>query len=179
MRKLSEISRKYAFGWLILIFLAADIFLNAVVFANMSAVLAPTGPIDLQFFYTPDTAYSMIADYGPEIRAQYRTFALTADVIYPVVYTILFSLLISWLFKRGLDPDHRLHILNLAPLGAGVFDLLENLAVVGMLSVFPATPAWLAWVATMFTMVKWAFAGASLLLILYGIYLALKKRDVS
>lgn len=175
MQRISDLFVKNARGWLILLLLAAVIFLNAVVFADMSAVLGETGPIDLQFFYTPERVYGMVEAYGPEVRIQYRTFALTADVIYPVVYTLLFGLLISWLFRRGLAPDSRLHGLNLVPLGAGIFDLLENLAIAGMLTIHPSTPAWLAWAATVLTMAKWLFAAASLGLLLYGLVLAVRK----
>jgi hypothetical protein len=175
MQTLSDILRKYAVGWLVLIFLAGELYFNAVVLPNEAQVLGETGPIDLQFFYTPEKAYGMVAAYGPEVRAQYRTFALTGDIAYPIVYTLFFSLAISWLFKRGLPEDSRLQRLNVVPFGAGIFDVLENLAIAGMLSGYPAEPAWLAWIATVFTMVKWLFAFASLALIVYGLALTVRK----
>ena len=175
MQTVSDLLRKYAVGWLILLLLAGEIYFNAVVLPNQARILGETGPIDLQFFYTPETAYSMIEAYGPEVRLQYRTFALTGDILYPIVYTLLFSLVISWLLRRALPADDRRQRLNVVPLGAGLFDVLENLAVAGMLSGYPAEPAWLAWIATLFTMVKWSFAFASLALILYGTFLVLRR----
>jgi uncharacterized membrane protein YozB (DUF420 family) len=62
-----------------------------------------------------------------------------------------------------------MHKYNVVPFGAWLFDLLENLGIVGMLSVFPSTPAFLAWVTTIFTMLKWLFAAASILLLLAGL----------
>ena len=116
------------------LFLAGELYFNAVVLPAESAVLGETGPIDLQFFYTPDKVYGMVEAYGPEVRAQYARFALTGDIAYPIVYTLFFALAISWLFRRGLPEDSRLHRLNVVPFGAGLFDLLENLAIVGMLN---------------------------------------------
>lgn len=174
MQTLSNLLRKYAFGWLVLLFLAGELYFNAVVLPAEAEVLGETGPIDLQFFYTPDKVYDMVEAYGPEVRAQYARFALTGDIAYPIVYTLFFSLAISWLFKRGLPADSRLHRLNVVPFGAGIFDVLENLAIVGMLNGHPAEPGWLAWIATVLTMVKWLFAIASIGLILVGVFLAVR-----
>jgi hypothetical protein len=70
----------------------------------LSRLIAPS--------YTPEKAYSMIASYGDEGRPLYRTFALTGDVIYPVVYSILFSLIISWLFQRSFASNSKLQMLS-------------------------------------------------------------------
>lgn len=168
LTRLSEALRKYAKGWNVLIFLALDVFFNAVILPAQQASIK-TGPIDLLFFYTPQKVYSMIAAYGEAGRASYRLFELTDDIIYPIVYTLCFSLLITWLFKKGFPADHKIQQFNVMPFGAWLFDLLENLGIVSMLSVFPATPAALAWLTTVFTMIKWTFAGLSILLMLIGI----------
>ena len=117
----------------------------------------------------------MVASYGDAGRAFYRTFELTGDIIYPIVYTLLFSLLITWLFPRGFPANSKLQNLNVVPFGGWLFDLLENLCIVAMLSVYPSTPALVAILATIFTMIKWVFAGASALLILVGLAMALKN----
>ncbi|HUF37803.1 MAG TPA: hypothetical protein VMN57_04720 [Anaerolineales bacterium] len=175
METLSNLLRKYSFGWLVLVFLVGVLYFNVVVLPNAARVLGETDPIDLQFFYTPEKVYAMVEAYGPEVRTQYRDFALTGDIAYPIVYPLFFSLAISWLFKRGLPKDSRLHRLNVVPFGAGIFDVLENLAIAAMLGGYPAEPAWLAWIAAFFTMVKWLFVFASLALILYGGFIALKR----
>lgn len=177
---LSNTLQKYAKGWLILILLALDILFNAVILPRTQARLETssggTGPIDLQFFYTPEKVYGMVAAYGEAGRAAYRTFELTGDIIYPIVYTLLFSLLITWLFQRGFATDSAMQRLNVIPFGAFIFDLLENLCIVLMLSLYPSTPATIAWLATIFTMIKWSFAGVSIVLLLVGLVMALKNR---
>jgi hypothetical protein len=164
-------------GWLILVFLALDIMFMAVILpgaqASLEAASGGNGPIDLQFFYTPEKVYGMIDSYGPEARASYRVTELTTDILYPIAYTLAYSMLITWLFQRGFGKDSFMQRLNVAPFGAWLFDLLENVGIVSMLSIFPAQPAALAWVTTVFTLGKWVFAFSSIALMLVGIVAAI------
>ena len=61
---LSNTLRKYASGWLVLIFLAGETFFNAVILPGQQAKTQSgsggVGPIDLQFFYTPEKVYGMV-----------------------------------------------------------------------------------------------------------------------
>ena len=173
LKRISETLRRYANGWLVLLFFAGEIFFNAVILpaqqAKMEASPGGTGPIDLQLFYTPEKVYSMVDSYGEAGRTSYRAFELTGDIIYPIVYTLFFSLFITWLFQRGFPPNSKMQALNVIPLGGWLFDLLENLGIVTMLSVFPSTPDALAWISAVFTLVKWLFAAATIILILVGL----------
>lgn len=173
LKKISETLRKYANGWLVLLFFAGEVFFNAVILpaqqAKMEAGSGGTGPIDLQLFYTPEKVYSIVESYGDAGRASYRAFELTGDIIYPIVYTLFFSLFITWLFQRGFPRNSKMQALNVVPLGGWLFDLLENLGIVTILSVFPSTPATLAWATTMATLIKWLFAAATIVLILVGL----------
>ena len=170
---LSTTLRKYANGWLVLLFLAGEIFFNAVVLPNQQAKMEAgsggTGPIDLLIFYTPEKVYSMVESYGEAGRASYRTFEITGDIAYPIVYTLFFSLTITWLFQRGFPSNSSMHKYNVVPFGAWLFDLFENLGIVGMLSIYPSTPALLAWVTAIFTFLKWLFVLPVILLLLYGL----------
>ena len=183
LTNLSNTLKKYANGWLVLLFLAGEIFFNAVILPAQQAKIQSTpgaaGPIDLQFFYTPEKVYGMIASYGDEIRVSYRTFELTGDIAYPIVYTLFFSLAITWAYQRGFPADSNIQKFNVVPFGAWLFDLFENLCIVAMLSIYPSTPAALAWMATIFTMIKWLFAAVSIILLTYGfVKAALNKFQV-
>ncbi|MBI5965757.1 MAG: hypothetical protein HY863_19945 [Chloroflexi bacterium] len=173
LRLLSHKLKKYAIGWLIsFLFLLDGFFMGYLmpsIGASMTGGSAKTGPIDLMFFYTPQTAYKMIASYGDSVRSSYRAVELTVDIAYPMVYTLFFSLLITWLFNKAFDPKSRMQRLNVVPFGAGLFDLFENLGIVTMLSIHPATPVSVAWLTTIFTMTKWSFVGASLILMIIGV----------
>jgi hypothetical protein len=62
---------------------------------------------------------------------------------------------------------------NLMPVGAWFFDMLENLGIVSMLSMYPAQPVALAWLTMIVGSLKWAFAFVSIALILVGLVRAL------
>jgi len=89
---------------------------------------------------------------------------------------LAFSLLISWLFQRSFKPGSKLQKLNVLPVGAGLFDLLENICIVTLLTVYPAQPAVVAWLSTVCTMSKMSFLGMSTLLILVGLVKAAMSR---
>lgn len=177
--ELSGRIKKFANGWLVLLLLALQVFFNVVILPNqlakIQAVSGGTSPIDLQFFFTPEKVYSMVAFYGDTGRAAYRTFELTGDIIYPIIYTLLLALLITWLFQRGFAPNSKMQRFNVAPFGGWLFDLLENLGIAAMLSIHPSTPAALAWLSAVFTLVKWLFVGANFVLVLIGFAMALRN----
>jgi len=175
LRRLSNALKKHATGSRVIACWAG---VAVFVVALGSAGSSDKVPLDLLFFYTPERAYSMIGSYGEDGRAMYRIFELTVDVVWPLVYTLALSLTITWLLQRGIAGDNRAQFLNVMPLGAWLFDLLENSSIVVMLSVFPERPALLAWVATGCTMAKWIFVGASLAVLVFGILSAVRRSRV-
>ena len=179
IKTLSGTLNKYAKGRIILVFLALMLLFAMVIVPTIQGKIeASSGGvslIDLQFSYTPEKAYSMIASYGDEGRALYRTFALTGDVIYPVVYSILFSLIISWLFQRSFASNSKLQMLNIIPFGAWLFDWLENINIVMMLSLYPSKATTVAKLASICTTIKWSFGAVAILLLLIGFMMALKN----
>ena len=132
-------------------------------------------PLDLMMFATPAKIFGMIERYGEFNRPFYRNVELTVDIVYPIVYLFFFGLLISWLFQRGFASNSPMRKYNIMPLGAWFFDLLENIFIVTLLSIYPSQPIGLAWILILFTTVKWLFAGASILLILVGLVMAIKN----
>ena len=180
LERLSNTLKKYVNGWLVLLFFAAEMLFNIVILpdrrAKIEAASGGTGPIDLQFFYTPDKVYSMVAAYGDAGRADYRAFELTGDILYPIVYTLFFALLITWLFQRGFPPDSRMQKLNVLPFGMWFFDLLENVGIVSMLLMYPSRPAILAWLTMLFGSLKWGSFLVTIALVLVGLVKAAVNR---
>jgi hypothetical protein len=66
--------------------------------------------------------------------------------------------------------------LNVLPLGAGLFDLLENISIVTLLATYPTQLTFVAWLSTLFTMAKIGFLGVSTLLILFGVVTAVANK---
>ncbi len=178
--KFSDTLKRYAKGWLVLVFFGLVVLFYVIILprslANLVAASGDKGLIDELFFYTPKTVYSMIASYGDIGRTLYRTFTLTIDFIFPVVYTLFLSLLITWQFQRSVPATSKLQRLARIPFGALLFDILENLSIAVMLSIYPATPHWIAWLATLCTMLKWSFVGMSSILVLTGLVMVFKRR---
>ena len=180
LNNISEKFYKWANGWVVLLFLALDMFFAGFVMPLIGGLMkSGTGleqPLDLMIFATPDKIFEMIERYGDSTRMFYRNVELTADIAYPIIYTFAFGLLISWLFKRGFASDSKMRKYNTTPVYAFVFDMLENLNIVTLLSIFPSTPVILGWTLFIFTTIKWFFAVVSILLILIGLVMAIKNK---
>lgn len=180
LHKISSRFHSWATGWLVLAFVLLDMFFMGLVMPLVSGLIkSGTGleqPLDLMLFATPDKMFAMIERYGEYGRLFYRNVELTVDIVYPITYMLALGLLISWLFQRGFAPTSKMQKWNVTPLGAWLFDLLENLSIVIMLSAWPRQPVALAWLTMIFTTIKWGFAGASIILTMVGLALAAKNR---
>jgi hypothetical protein len=174
LNKLSEKFHAWANGWRVIILLIADALMMGYVMPLAAGIMAFAAnnsvlPLDLMFFYTPDKAFAMIEKYGEAGRAIYLKIELTADIVYPIIYTLFYALLISWLFQRGFKPDSKMQKWNVMPMGAWLFDLLENVGTVSMVSMYPSQSTVLAWITMLFGSLKWAFAFVSIGLVLLGL----------
>lgn len=159
-------------GWLILALLAGLVIYLLITLPVLQA--APGGDVealDAQVFYTPEKAFSTVESYGTS--KQFWTFLyLTWDIVTPILYTLTFSLSISWLFQRSFKSNSKLKILNIVPIGAGIFDILENISIVALFTSYPSQPIVVAWLGAFSTLIKVSFLGVSILLILTGLVLA-------
>lgn len=168
---------KWTKGWLIFILFLLDAFFSGFLLPLIQGMMqggqGGVKPLDLMIFSSPAKIFEMISRYD---RIFYRNVELTVDIVYPIVYLFFFGLLISWLFQRGFSSNNAIRKLNILPIGAWLFDLLENITIVGLLAVYPNQPSGLAWILIIFTHIKWLFAGSSILLILVGLIMAIKKR---
>jgi hypothetical protein len=177
IQKLSNWLVKNAKGWLILLMMGLFFLFNLVIMPNGKKWLGGTtdevGAIDLTFGASPETLFEKVAAYGEQGRNAYRIFALTADVGYPIVYSIFLGLAITWFFRRAFPAGSWLQWLNLVPFAALVFDILENLGIVGLLSTYPQQLTWLAYLTIILNVIKWIFAGGSVILVFIGLIGAL------
>lgn len=176
LSKISDLFYSFAKGWLILL-----IFIAFIVFVSVTLPLLQAAPggnieaLDTQLFYTPEEAFSTVGSYGDASRFWIWAY-LTWDIINPILYSLTFGLVISWLFQRSFKPGIKWRRLNLVPLGAGLFDVFENISIVVLLLAYPAQPTAIAWVGTVCTMSKMSFFVASTGLILFGIVRAAMNR---
>lgn len=180
LKNISERFYQWNKGWLIFILFLLDAFFSGFLLPLVQGMIQDgqggVQPLDLMLFASPAKIFGMIERYGEFNRPFYRSVELTVDIVYPIVYLFFFGLLISWLFQRGFKSSSLMQKFNIMPLGAWFFDLLENIVIVILLSVFPSQPTALAWILTLISVIKWFFAGASMLLILIGLAMAIKNR---
>jgi hypothetical protein len=178
-KNISERFYQWNKGWLIFILFLFDGFFSGFLLPLVQGMMQDgqggVQPLDLMLFATPEKIFSMIERYGEFNRPFYRNVELTVDIVYPIVYLFFFGLLISWLFQRGFASTSFMRKFNIIPLGAWFFDLLENIVIVTLLSVYPSQPSAFAWILFLFSTIKWFFAGASILLILIGLVMAIKN----
>ena len=151
-----------------------------ILFVGMMAFILLTLPIaeeasagieglDSRGFYSLAEAHSTVASYSPAGRDSLRVFYLTVDVINPLLYASFFALLISWVFQRAFPMESRLQRMNLLPVAAIFFDLLENSSVVRLFSAYPAQPDSIARLAQIGSAGKFSLVSLSALLILVGL----------
>jgi hypothetical protein len=180
LQNISDRFYRWNKGWLIFILFLLDGFFGGFLLPLIQGMMqggkGGIVPLDLMFLATPEKVFSMLTEYGEFGRALYLKVELTVDIVYPIVYLFFFGLLISWLFQRGFAPGSPMRKFNIMPLGAWFFDLLENMVIVTLVSMFPSQPVALAWVLIIFTTIKWFFAGTSILLILFGLVMAAKNK---
>lgn len=171
---------KNAKGWLILILLGLFFLFNMVIMpfgqAWLGGSVDEVGSIDLTFAASPQLLFDKVAAYGEQGRAVYRLFALTADVVYPIIYALFFGLAITYFFQRVFPSESRLQYFNLVPFGALIFDVAENLGIVGLLSTYPNQFTWLAVLTVMINVIKWLLAGGSVVLLFIGIAAAIVSK---
>ena len=180
---LQTISSKFyqwAKGWLVLVLLVLDMFFAGFLMPLIGGLMQDgTGliqPLDLMFFATPEQSFAMIERYGDSGRIFYRNVEFTVDIIYPIIYLFAFGLMISWLFQRGFSPSSPMMKLNVMPVGAWFFDLLENIGIVLLLTAYPSQPALVAWLTMAFGTLKWSFAFLSIGLVMVGLVRAAMNR---
>lgn len=181
LNTLSQKFHAWTTGWRVILLFIADVLMMGYIMPVAGAIMALAAnnsvmPLDLMFFYTPAKAFEMMDKYGAAGRAIYLKIELTADILYPIVYMLFYGLLISWLFQRAFKPESNMMKWNVMPVGAWFFDLLENIGVVSMIAMYPSKPAVMAWLTMIVGSLKWAFAFASIALVLVGLVRAAMNR---
>ncbi len=176
VQSISRFFHRMARGWLIIVLAAVFVPYILTTFPVVQSM--PGGDIvslDAQFFYTPQQAFATIASYGAAAPYWIRLY-LTWDILNPIFYTLLLCTVLSWLMQRSLPAESKLRLFNALPILGGLFDILENITVVILLSVYPARPEPLAWLATIFTVGKISLLAASLIAILAALAAAAANR---
>lgn len=112
--------------------------------------------LDMAVNYSPQYAYSLIGDYGHNGRAYYVSQSLTLDLLIPL---LMFLLIGSSLYFICRNNRLKLHVYQfmLIPFLGMLFDYLENIAVIAMISNYPKQIMYLPVIANAFSLAKGLF----------------------
>lgn len=172
LQKFSNWLGRIAKGWLILVFLLIEGAFMGIILPRAEAVIKAVsggvGVIDLMFAPPPAQILAAIEAYSTA-RPFYATIELTADILYPISYAFFYSLLMSFLLQRAFDKESKIQWLNLLPFGAWLFDLIENVYILTLLFNYPAQSPVVAGMLTVVNGIKWAFAGLSILSLVFAL----------
>lgn len=171
MKKISVIIQSIVRGWLLLAILLVFIGYIAATFPSIQKAADGRVSLDSQLFYTPEEAFASIGSFAIDKYFWIKAYS-TWDIVNPILYTTMFCFTISWLFLRGFPPGRKIHILNMMPIGAGIFDILENVFIIVMLSEYPRKLTTIAFLSSLCTILKIAILAASCVLIIIGILTA-------
>lgn len=157
MNSLTAILEKYSTKKSILILLVINLIFPAIIFPLFQG--NPDNiPLDLQFSYTPEKAYQLLAQFSAEDLKTYQIVELTVDVVYPLLYGFFLSLLI-FQFRKN-------YVLAIVPLLAILADFFENTGIALLISSLPKQLNTVASITSFFSSLKWSLIFISFLLIL-------------
>ena len=127
---------------------------------------------DMTPAYGPGRLFTMLRLYEEDDFKAHKRFLRRHDLIYPVLYGFSMTIMLAYL-KGALAPgdDHRIKYLWAIPLGAMLFDYLENLSMYLILNNYDKNgvpPTALAIFSSAMTTLKILFLAAALVLLLAG-----------
>ncbi len=133
-----------------------------------SSTSGGAGSPDTSLYYSADELLHLAEAYGEGGRAAYLRARWGFDLAFPAVYGFFLTTATAWAFARTCGPGSRWNLASLVPLGAVLFDLLENTATSIVMARYPASVPLAAGMAGWFTLTKWALVTGSMALLGYG-----------
>ena len=154
---ISNFLNKYATWNSIFILIGLIILFNLLLFP-LFYTTDPNNILDLQFSYSSEKAYKILANYNDEELKKYIIGELTVDLAYAIVYTLLFSFFIFKLSKNK--------TLSLLPLLIMFSDYFENIGIVAIINYYPQKLPGIVTLTSLFTSLKWILITMSTLIVL-------------
>lgn len=155
---------------------------NLILFPyHLSQISPPEGAtiLDLRFGYSPNEASQTLDSFGTQGRQAYLLMLAITDSIYPLVYALFLVLAASYVLKQTLKEGSILRLFNLAAIDVALFDYVENLGIIYLLSQFPAQATGVARMASFAGIIKWLALTISLTVIIFGLvgWVVQRRRD--
>lgn len=135
--------------------------------------------LDTRLVYDQAVISQLLTALGEAGRSAYQLTHLTLDLVFPIAYSLFFAGAGLWLTgKLGLSTPQKKRVAVLLLL-AGVFDLLENFSILGMVAAYPSQVPALALASQLFTLIKFGLFAINILFLVILIVMVIKHRKVS
>ncbi|RUT29020.1 hypothetical protein EJP77_16600 [Paenibacillus zeisoli] len=131
---------------------------------------------DTLFYYSSHRLYDILDSLGATGREAYRSFLRTIDAAFPLLYSSALALSIRVLVRLAASRSTRASKLYLLPLLAGLFDYIENLSILVILSNYPEHLDAIAAISGCFTPAKWLMSFLSLTILVIAAVLAVWRK---
>lgn len=180
MQKLVNLLRASALGKVVLLLWIATMATFSVMwFYSLPAVehfVPEKALFDLSFTgYSYEYTVSLLEGLGVQGRDAYLYLQLPVDFVFPGLLAISSALLLAWVFGKGYAPNSKIFYFTVTPFLGGFFDYLENIGIVQMISTYPRLSHELVNASSAFTQLKTWFTVLAFLLLLIGIFRAVRN----
>lgn len=177
MNQFSDWLIRLSKGWLVVVSIIVFLLFMIFVLPNQSTKAEQyaqgSGSPDTSFYYTPEQLFELAETYGEDGRQAYVQARFSFDLVFPMVYGLFLVTTISWLGGGVFVPGSLWRSLNLVPVVAVIFDLLENTFTSMVMLGYPEKHFTIAQLASVFTGLKWVFVYGSffVLIIIFVIWI--------
>ena len=111
--------------------------------------------------YSHSQAMTLLESLGHDGRDAYLFPQLALDFVYPGLFAICYSLMLIWIYSKRVRSDSKFLYLASLPALGGLFDYVENILIIRMITTFPDVTRGLVSAASGCTLLKSAFSTAS------------------
>lgn len=133
--------------------------------------------LDKPMLYSASEINSILTDWGEEGRKSQFLLHITWDLLLPLFYFFFLGFLLSLLLRNVYEKGSRVHYLNLVSLVA-VIDILENISLFILITLYPNTPTLVCWIKTSLTLIKYYIFGPGIVIaLIVGISGLFKKEE--
>ncbi len=181
MRKLLSFIQSVSTGKVVLaLFIPAMIVYFIMLFYTIPQVaeyapgmnLFDLSPVGYSFEY----AKELLGVLGVDGRGAYLYKQLPLDFIYPGLFALSCGLLLSWLFLKSQNESSKIFYFCFVPMAAGLFDYLENICIIHLLTSYPNISGISVSLASAMTIIKSGLTTAFFVLLIVGLVLFLRSK---
>jgi hypothetical protein len=133
--------------------------------------------LDMTINYSPENAYNLIDNYGKQAISYYLYVMEPFDVLIPAIFG-LFLCVASTLLLRNMIKEKYLTIIYIFPILGWLFDYMENVGVITMLTNYPTRLISVARITNLFTSAKALFSTLSIFIICISILVNVFNKNV-